>query len=154
MHRTASHLAIAAGLLPLTACASIVSRSEYAVLIDTEPTGAAIEVTNRKGERVHTGTAPTTVSLAADAGFFSSQSYTVNATLDGYETQVSTLKGSMDGWYIGNLLFGGLLGFLIIDPATGAMWKLPDRHELQLYRPGEAPPAPVVTAYDDDDEDF
>ena len=30
----------------------------------------------------------------------------------------------MDGWYIGHILFGGLIGFLIIDPATGSMWKL------------------------------
>jgi hypothetical protein len=32
----------------------------------------------------------------------------------------------MDGWYIGNILFGGVIGFLIVDPATGAMWKLGD----------------------------
>lgn len=32
----------------------------------------------------------------------------------------------MDGWYMGNLLFGGFIGFLIVDPATGAMWKLDD----------------------------
>ncbi|MBK9107742.1 MAG: hypothetical protein IPM92_05015 [Saprospiraceae bacterium] len=28
------------------------------------------------------------------------------------------------GWYWGNILFGGLLGILIIDPITGAMYKL------------------------------
>ena len=27
----------------------------------------------------------------------------------------------MNGWYIGNILFGGLIGFLIVDPLTGAM---------------------------------
>jgi hypothetical protein len=32
----------------------------------------------------------------------------------------------MDGWYIGNILFGGLIGILIVDPLTGAMWKLDD----------------------------
>lgn len=31
----------------------------------------------------------------------------------------------MDGWYIGNIFFGGLMGLLVIDPITGAMWKLP-----------------------------
>lgn len=30
----------------------------------------------------------------------------------------------MNGWYIGNLLFGGIIGLLIVDPATGAMWTL------------------------------
>lgn len=30
----------------------------------------------------------------------------------------------MNGWYVGNILFGGVLGLLIIDPATGAMYSL------------------------------
>ena len=35
-------------------------------------------------------------------------------------------------WYIGgNILFGGILGWLIIDPATGAMWKL-DTNEINV----------------------
>lgn len=32
----------------------------------------------------------------------------------------------MDGWYVGNIIFGGLIGLLLVDPITGAMWKLPD----------------------------
>jgi hypothetical protein len=36
------------------------------------------------------------------------------------------LTADIDGWYFGNLLFGGLIGILIVDPATGAMWKLPE----------------------------
>jgi hypothetical protein len=29
------------------------------------------------------------------------------------------------GWYlVGNFFFGGLIGWLIIDPLTGAMWTL------------------------------
>ena len=38
----------------------------------------------------------------------------------------------MDGWYIGNILFGGLIGMLIVDPATGAMYNLPDRVDINL----------------------
>jgi len=35
----------------------------------------------------------------------------------------------LDGWYIaGNLLFGGLIGYFIVDPATGAMWTLKNLH--------------------------
>ncbi len=30
----------------------------------------------------------------------------------------------VNGWYFGNILLGGVLGMLIIDPATGAMYKL------------------------------
>jgi len=35
------------------------------------------------------------------------------------------LEGTPGGWYIGgNLLFGGGMGWLIVDPSTGAMWTL------------------------------
>jgi hypothetical protein len=30
----------------------------------------------------------------------------------------------VEGWYWGNILFGGLIGMIIVDPATGAMYKL------------------------------
>lgn len=29
----------------------------------------------------------------------------------------------MDGWYLGNILIGGLIGMLIVDPASGAMYR-------------------------------
>jgi len=38
-----------------------------------------------------------------------------------YEVHV---KLTVDGWYFGNVLFGGLIGILIVDPATGAMYTL------------------------------
>jgi hypothetical protein len=37
------------------------------------------------------------------------------------------LTAKINGWYFGNLLFGGIIvGMLIVDPATGAMWTLKD----------------------------
>ena len=41
-------------------------------------------------------------------------------------------KSTMDGWFIGNLLFGGIIGVLIVDPITGAMWKLPKQLTVTL----------------------
>ena len=34
----------------------------------------------------------------------------------------------MKGWYWATPIFGGLIGILIVDPATGAMWPLPERN--------------------------
>ncbi len=45
-------------------------------------------------------------------------------TKDGYEPRELTLSGTMSGWYIGNILFGGLIGMLVVDPQTGAMYRL------------------------------
>lgn len=116
----------------LTSCASILSESKYSVTFDSNPTGADLTIRDEKGQIVHSGRAPTAVTLDASAGFFSRGRYDVEATLPGYDPASSRLSGKLDGWYWGNILFGGLIGMLIVDPATGAMWKLPERHVIQL----------------------
>ena len=117
-------------LLGLTAiiilgCASIVSRSEYDVTITSNPTDSYITITDRDGFDVFSGTTPAYVTLPADAGYFVGATYTVKFEKDGFQTQTLMLKNKIDGWYFGNILLGGVIGMLIIDPLTGAMWKLP-----------------------------
>jgi hypothetical protein len=118
--------------LLLTSCASIVSKSSYAVTIDSEPTGADVTVRNEDGQVVHSGRAPTLLTLKASDGYFSRANYTVDVNLPGYNSTSSQLSAKMDGWFWGNIIFGGLIGMLIVDPLTGAMWKLPERHVVQL----------------------
>jgi hypothetical protein len=43
------------------------------------------------------------------------------------------LDSSVSGWYFGNLAFGGVIGMLIVDPLTGAMYNLtPDKIDQPL----------------------
>lgn len=42
----------------------------------------------------------------------------------GYEEKIIPLECTLNGWYAGNIFLGGIIGFLIVDPATGAMYKL------------------------------
>jgi hypothetical protein len=43
------------------------------------------------------------------------------------------LHSSVSGWYFGNVVFGGLIGMLIVDPLTGAMYNLtPEKIEQPL----------------------
>tara|TARA_R110000850_G_scaffold77777_13_gene168196 strand:- start:2378 stop:2695 length:318 start_codon:yes stop_codon:yes gene_type:complete len=65
------------------------------------------------------------VTLKAGDGFFSGANYTIVFKKEGYGDQTNTLSPNIDGWYVANILFGGLIGLLIVDPATGAMYKLP-----------------------------
>ncbi|SEA19720.1 hypothetical protein [Microbulbifer marinus] len=122
----------AAGMVLATGCASILSDSSYPVTINSTPSGANFSVVNEAGLDVHTGVTPDTITLAASDGFFSSASYTVKYQMAGYNEQSFQLTAGMDGWYIGNILFGGLIGMLIVDPATGAMWKLPESANVTL----------------------
>lgn len=116
----------------ITGCASIVSESTYPVAINTNPSEATFVVTNEHGVDVHSGRTPTTITLKSGDGYFSSANYTITFKKDGYADKVYVIESSLDGWYWGNILFGGLIGMLIVDPATGAMWKLPESQHITL----------------------
>lgn len=110
----------------VSGCASIASKSNYDVAISSEPSGANFIVTNRAGENVFTGLTPATVTLKASSGYFKNQTYTIRLEKPGFQQKTYTVSSKLDGWYWGNLLIGGLIGMLAIDPATGAMYKLPE----------------------------
>ena len=112
--------------LSLTGCASILSKSEYSVSVQSSPSGAEITIIDERGSIVHKGTTPTIVTLKASTGFFNGADYTVKAKLANGETSTTSIRSEIDGWYIANVLFGGIIGLLIVDPATGAMYKLPE----------------------------
>lgn len=120
-------------LIPLfCGCASIVSESAYPVSVNSEPDGAAFTITNSSGESVAAGTTPEVVTLEAGSSYFNNESYKLALSLDGYPEQIYTFESTLDGWYMGNLLLGGLIGMLIVDPLTGAMYKLPERIDYDL----------------------
>ena len=121
------HLIAAGGaLFALAGCASIFNGQTQPVTIRSQPDGAIIVVTNRAGESIHTGTAPATLTLKRGAGYFKSETYTVVLKKEGFADREMTITGSLSGWYIGNILFGGLIGMLAIDPATGGMYTFPE----------------------------
>lgn len=111
----------------LTGCASIFNGSTHAVTIHSAPQeGAAVTVTNRAGQTVHNGTTPLTLTLARGAGYFKGESYTIRLKKPGFADKEITITPTVSGWYIGNILFGGLIGMLGVDPATGGMYVFPD----------------------------
>ena len=111
----------------LSGCASIVSKSEYPVSISSQPEGAKIIITNKAGQDVFSGETPTTITLKASCGFFKGEDYTVSFQKEGYNSHTAQIERGIDDWYIGgNIIFGGLIGQFIVDPATGAMWTLKD----------------------------
>jgi hypothetical protein len=124
MHFFKKTLVIVLSISLLTGCASIVSKSNWPYSVDSNPAGAKVVITNKKGQEVFSGRTPAALKLKSGAGFFSKESYTVSLSLDGYETKKINLECKVNGWYFGNLLIGGLIGMLIVDPATGAMYKL------------------------------
>lgn len=109
-------------------CASIFSKSTYPFRVTSNPEKADVEIVNRKGKTIFVGKTPATVRLKAGAGYFEREEYTLYISAPGYDEQILPINFKLDGWYLGNILIGGVLGMLIIDPLTGAMYKLEDEY--------------------------
>ena len=119
-------MALVVVALVATGCASIIKGSDQRVSFKSEPSEAKVVITDvRQGKEIQVGSTPFTTTLKRGAGYFKKARYNVIFEKPGYQTEAIVLEGTPGGWYIGgNLLFGGGMGWLIVDPATGAMWTL------------------------------
>ncbi|MCA9728964.1 MAG: hypothetical protein KC729_14830, partial [Candidatus Eisenbacteria bacterium] len=145
-----SHVVAVMVGLSVVGCASIVSRSKYPVTIQTTPAGATVTVRKADGEFVESGPSPLTVELDAGAGYFGRARYRIvvgteeNAERQGFAPREVELVANFDEWYWGNFAVfvlsqvGGLAGFVLIDPMTGAMWELEESVTISLDEAGVA----------------
>lgn len=130
-------------LIPLVfvaGCASIIAGKNQLIGINSNPDQAQIAIKDEYNQVVYRGTTPTSVTLKKGDGYFHGKDYTVEISKEGYSNQVVTIKSSAGGWYLlGNILVGGLIGWFIVDPLTGAMWTLsPEKVNVELQKPGSS----------------
>ena len=121
----------------LTGCASIVGKNMYPVAINSHPDEATIVIKDEKGKEMYKGKTPTTITLSSGESYFHAKTYSITFSKPGYEDQTTEIKAGLSGWYFGNILFGGLIGLLIVDPLTGNMWKLPTETTITLAEQGK-----------------
>jgi len=120
-----SKILVVAGLITFsTSCATIFSKAKYPVTINSTPQGADVTITNRRGEQIFSGKTPNLIKLKPGGGYFTPARYTIKITKEGFTSKTVELRATINGWYFGNFVLGGLIGLLIVDPATGAMYKL------------------------------
>ncbi len=139
---------LACGLVALmafaggTGCATIIKGTRQSVSVFATPADAKVTIYDGSGSVVTSQAPPVTVSLPRGRGYFSSGEYRVQIEKPGYTPAVITISGSLNGWYIvGNLFIGGLIGWLVVDPLTGAMWDLqPKTVNANLAKQGAALP--------------
>ena len=106
-----------------SSCASIVSENTYSLTINSSPSDAKISITDKKGYEVFIGNTPVVVQLKAGSGFFSKAEYHVKFSTPGYDVQIIPVTFSLDGWYFGNILFGGLIILIIIGVVLCTMYR-------------------------------
>jgi hypothetical protein len=120
------------------ACASIVSGGPKKVTVNTQPPGARITVYNKEGKVISTNQTPATLRLDRSHGYFQGEDYRIAIEKPGYRRTEVMVHATINGWYFGNLAFGGILGMLVIDPLTGAMYTLEPDHIDQTLTPSGA----------------
>jgi hypothetical protein len=124
---------VAAFCALLSGCASIIHGANQAVDITSQPTGATITIDGREY-----GQTPKSIELRRKGRLKTElapkKEYAVTIEMDGYFPYEMKIKRELDGWFIGNIILGGLIG-IIIDAADGAMYKLtPDQIIAQMGR--------------------
>ena len=107
----------------LGGCATVMSDNQYPVEIKSTPDGATFNVSDRKGNIIHTGTTPEIVTLYSGAGYFTNAAYKVLFEKEEVHKEIREMKVEIDEFYFANVT--NVLGFFVGDPA-GAMYELPD----------------------------
>lgn len=139
------HQALALTSLLLAAgCASIVSKTSREVNLRSNPSGVRVAVIDETGKSVFDGQTPSVVKLKTGKPYFGKKTYTITFSQDGYHQHTATVQSTLNGWYIGNLGFGGLLGLLVVDPLTGAMWRINEKEVIAQLAPLQAGAADEV----------
>jgi len=112
----------------VSGCASIMCGDEKTIHIISHPAEADFIVTDAHHNVIIKDVTPTNVTLKRGRGWFQAGDYNVTFKKEGYKLVTMPIRQGLEtGWYLfGNVAFGGLLGHLIIDPVTGAMWTIED----------------------------
>ena len=110
----------------LSGCASFIKDSTQDIVINTYPDKANVIIKNSQGLILKNITTPEVVTLKrSDGSYFGSETYQVEINKKGYVSKKYIIESNVNNWYIwGNIFFGGLVGWFIVDPMTGRMYDL------------------------------
>ena len=96
----------------LTNCATIIHGSRQNIIILSVPKVANLEI-----DGTSAGQTPYVARLTRR------NTHSVKIQLDGYTPYEITLQRKLNGWFFGNIIFGGIIG-IAVDVSTGAMFGL------------------------------
>ncbi|HEV7920526.1 MAG TPA: translation initiation factor 2 [Thermoanaerobaculia bacterium] len=115
-------------------CASIAHQTTQQVPVTSSPAGAAVTVACGDVNNDPKLVTPTVVTVHRKPA-----RCTISLAKEGYEPAHVDLQRQMSGWYLGNVIFGGIIG-LIVDAANGAMYnRMPNRIDVPLAPATSAP---------------
>ena len=94
-------LAIVALLVPtiFSSCATIFGKSSYPLSISSNPSGAEVSITNKKGTEVFRGQTPATAKLKSGGGYFAKAEFQVKIKSPGHSERIHSRK-LQDQWLV------------------------------------------------------
>lgn len=104
---------IVASAIFFSGCATIMSGNKQDISITSYPDGAKVKI---NGADV-CGATPCKVSLERKK-----ENAVVSIEKDGYQSITREIPSDMNGWLIGNIIFGGVFG-TTTDAMSGSMYK-------------------------------
>lgn len=109
-------------------CASLMKESDKQVIqFDSDPQYAEIFIRDMSDNKIiFKSQTPVRVDLKLAHRYSTGKTYKVSVAKKGYDHTVFLLKPTADKAYygLGNFVFGGIPGWFVVDPITGAMWDL------------------------------
>ncbi len=110
----------------LAGCATVAGDPDQTLTFTSSPSNAGLVITDERGREVYFGETPSTVTLQkSDGTYFGAKTYRIAFSKPGYDGHEVTISAKPNGWYIGgNILLGGVVGWLIVDPWNGNMYTL------------------------------
>jgi|SRR5579871_3332872 len=129
--------ALVAASIAVSGCASIIKGSSQSIVITSPPvTGAYCVLSSKEGNwPVYTPSAVTVDKSKEDI--------LVHCTKAGYQDASASIPSDFQGWTLGNIVLGGLVG-VGVDAATGAMNEYPGAFAIPMTPvAGYLPPMPA-----------
>jgi hypothetical protein len=110
-------------LLLFSGCATIFNGLTETIHITSTPR-AWVRITDDKNLVVALKATPAVFELEKHEDYFKPAFYKVEIFCKGYLPAWYFISANVSGWYFANMVIGGLVGMLLVDPSTGAMWDL------------------------------
>ncbi|MCE9521866.1 MAG: hypothetical protein K8S25_05475 [Alphaproteobacteria bacterium] len=140
--KSLSIVAIVVAGVQLSACASIIKGSTASIGVTSPPvTGAICTLNSSQGSWQMTTPGSVTVER-------SKNDLQISCKKEGYQDAFAVIPSNFEGWTVGNLIFGGIVG-VGVDAATGAMNDYPNAFQVPmtpLTSTNMAPIAPPTAA--------
>lgn len=125
--------------LALPGCASIIRGTSQSIAITSPPAnGAECTLTSAQGS----WSVITPGVVAVERSKEDIQARCVKA---GYDDGVAMIPSNFEGWTVGNLVFGGLVG-VGVDAATGAINQYPKSFQIPMHAVQVSVAPPVAAA--------